>query len=131
MKRSTKRPKRSLTAKAVFVGAALAVIVAQGCSGPETYGQAVTEAGTTPVADILAQPAEYDGKTVRVEGTIATECPSGCWFELQDGGALIYVDLNPNGLAIPQKVGKRAAVEGRVIVEDGRAKIYGMGVEIH
>jgi hypothetical protein len=122
---------RKLMSEAVLVGVVLAIMAAQGCGGSETYGQTVTETRATAVPDILTNPADYNGKTVKVEGKVATECPSGCWFELRDGGALIYVDLNPQGLAIPQKVGKQVLVEGRVVIEDGRAKIYGTGVEIH
>ena len=121
---------RRLTSKAVLAGVVLTFVAAQGCGGSETYGEAISETEMTAVSDILTNPADYDGRTVRVEGKIATECPSGCWFELQDGAALIYVDLAPHGLAIPQKVGKQVVVEGKITVKDGRPKLFGKGVEI-
>lgn len=41
----------------------------------------------TPSA-LLADPAAYDGETVRVEGTIAEMCRMmGCWLTLRDTGA--------------------------------------------
>jgi hypothetical protein len=122
---------RRLTSEVLLTGLALALVAAHGCGGPETYGESVTVNGTTAVADILKNPAAYEGQTVKVKGTIATECPSGCWFELNDGGAPIHVDLSPGGLAIPQKVGKQVVVVGRVVVKDGRPEIHGKGVEIH
>ena len=122
---------RRLTSEVLLIGLALALAVTHGCGGPETYGEGVAGNGTTAVADILKNPAAYEGRTVEIKGTIATECPTGCWFELKDGNVLIYVDLNPSGLAIPQKVGKQVVVVGRVVVEDGRPQIHGKGVEIH
>lgn len=115
-----------------FVAALLALaLLAQSCGSVETYGEAVTLKTKTAVSDILQNPAMYDGKTVRVEGKIANECPSGCWFELRESTAIIYVDLAPRGLAIPQYVGKGVVVEGTVLVEGSRAKIHAKGVEIH
>ena len=108
---------RRLTSEAVLIGLLLAFALALGCGKTETYGEAIMETEVTAVSDILGSPAAYDGETVRIEGKIATECPSGCWFELQDDGAIIYVDIAPHGLAIPQKVGSRVVVEGEPLEE--------------
>jgi hypothetical protein len=121
---------RNVMSRLAPVGLVLAVAVIQGCGGAETYGDAITETEVTAVSDILTNASGYDGRTVRVEGKIATECPSGCWFELQDGSAVIYVDIAPHGLAIPQKVGSRVVVEGEIVVANGRTKLIGKGVEI-
>ena len=43
---------------------------------------------------------------------------------------MIYVDIAPHGLAIPQRVGSKVAVEGTVSVEDGQVRFVGKGVEI-
>jgi hypothetical protein len=122
---------RRLVIRVTLSGVVLAALLAQGCGGSETYGEAVTETTRTAVADILQEPETYAGKMVRVEGTIANECPSGCWFELREGGAIIYVDLAPRGLAIPQHVGKKVVVAGTVIVDGMRVQIHAKGVEIH
>jgi hypothetical protein len=122
---------RSLAITAVILGLIAVAIVTRGCGSPETYGEPVTETSKTVVSDILQNMDAYAGKTVRVEGKIATECPSGCWFELAEGGAMIYVDMAPHGFAIPQYVGKNAVVQGTVVVEGKRARIHAKGVEIH
>ena len=101
-----------------------------GCGGGESYGQPLSDAATTPVTDILADPASFGDDTVKIEGEIVGECPSGCWFTLEDGAATIHVDIAPHGLAIPQKVGSTVTVEGEVVVRDGRTMLIGSGVVI-
>ena len=105
-----------------------------GCSGnsnknSEKYGVDITEKGVTSAKDILANPDKYLGQTVRLEGKIVRECPSGCWFFLEDETGTIYVDINPSGLSIPPKVGKKVVVEGVPENKNGRISIIGKGVE--
>ena len=68
--------------------------------------------------------------TVTVQGKIIQECPTGCWFDIQQGGAKLHIDIRPAGLAIPQRVGKTVTVEGQVISKDGQVQVSGRGVEI-
>lgn len=45
----------------------------------------ITLQTSTPIADLLANPSQYEGKEVRVEGIIVTICPSaGCYVTIQD-----------------------------------------------
>lgn len=81
------------------------------------------------IADILAKPSDYKGQVVIVEGKIIAECPSGCWFTLNDGTGTVYVDLKPNNFVIPQKRGAVAKVYGEVVIEKGDAYIIGKKVE--
>lgn len=81
------------------------------------------------VKDIYTNPSEYLDQTVRLEGKIVRECGSGCWFFLEDKTGTIYVDINPSGLSIPPKVGKKAVVEGVPENRNGRITINGKGVE--
>lgn len=111
----------------VFAVAAFAVT---GCGGAEQYGESFTQSDVTAVSEIFAAPASYEGRTVKVEGDIVTECPSGCWLELRDGSEIIYIDLGRAGIAIPQRVGKSVTVEGVVTTEDAQTKLLGKGVEI-
>jgi len=110
---------------------ATAVVVVAGC-GPKagTFGRALTETQTTAIGDILTRPQEFDQKTVRVEGTIAEECPAGGWFMLKDTTGVIYVDLHPSEIAIPQARGSSVAAEGTVKKEGTRVTIEGKGVHI-
>ncbi len=66
------------------------------------------------ILEILQNEQVYDGKYVVIEGKIDTECPSGCWFILNDGTAAIYVDILPSNFVIPQKRGSNAKVYGEV-----------------
>jgi len=115
----------------------LIILGISGCSGnssnssdnSERYGVNITEKGVVNTKDILANPDKYLGQTLRLEGTIVRECPSGCWFFLEDETGTIYVDINPSGLSIPPKVGKKVVVEGVPENKNGRISINGKGVE--
>jgi len=103
-----------------------------GCGKKEAdrYGQEIANRTATKIQEILKKPGNFDNKTVTVQGQIIRECPTGCWFEVKQDSGIIYVDLNPSGFAIPQKVGKMAIVEGKVLVRNNQPMIAGTGVEI-
>jgi len=81
------------------------------------------------IGDILTNPKEYDGKNVIVKGKITRECPSGCWFNLQEGNAVIYIDLLPSNIVIPQKTGSSARVTALVVREGNDVYLIGSKVE--
>ena len=121
--------------KIVILAAAAFAFLATlaGCGGGgagEQFGEAVTLTEATSLSAILSDPAAHDGSTVRVEGEIQTECPTGCWFNLVDDAAVVRVDLAPHGIAIPQRVGSDVVIEGTVKVTDGQIVILGQGVEL-
>jgi uncharacterized protein YdeI (BOF family) len=109
----------------------LALVLA-GCGrkGADAYGQEISERNVTKLNAILAQPDNFEGKTVTVEGKIIQECPTGCWFDIKDEAGMIHVDIKPSGFAIPQKVGKTVKVEGQVSVKNNKPVLIGKGVEI-
>jgi len=112
----------------------LVILSVSGCSGngsnkSERYGVDITEKKVTSVKDIYTSPNEYLNQTVRLEGEIVRECGSGCWFFLEDETGTIFVDINPSGLSIPPKVGKKVVVEGVPENKSGRMTINGKGVE--
>ncbi|MGB6370332.1 MAG: hypothetical protein WBF68_04790 [Atribacterota bacterium] len=112
----------------------LIILGISGCSGnsgnnSERYGVEITEKRVVSVKDIYTNPNEYLNQTVRLEGKIVRECSSGCWFFLEDETGTIFVDINPSGLSIPPKVGKKAVVEGVPENRNGRITINGKGVE--
>jgi len=106
------------------------LFVIAGCTKPEGYGKPFTGRETVPVAEILKAPDAYNGKLVAVQGTIASECPTGCWFMLEDKTGEIYDDLNPAGFALPQHVGKLVTTEGVVKVRGAQVMIIGEAVKI-
>ena len=101
-----------------------------GCGRAESYGKAISNREITKVDDILRNPDIYKGKTVTIKGKITNECSTGCWFDIKDGEAIMYVNIEPAGFAIPQKSGHTALVEGKVMVENGKTKISGTGVKV-
>ncbi len=105
-------------------------VMSQECGRVEKYGTAVEGGEVVSVVEILKSLEKYTGKTVRLEGKIVTECPSGCWFELQEDRAVMYVDIKAAGLAIPQRLGKHAIVKGRIKVDGKKPILLGEGVEI-
>jgi hypothetical protein len=79
---------------------------------------------TVSVQTLLADPANYDGKYVRVAGTVDKVCPKkGCWLQLHDtktNESLFVKFPDPaEGRLIPlDAVGKPVVVEGTVKVKE-------------
>ncbi len=96
----------------------------------KAYGASLTIKEATPIADILKSLNKFVGKDVLVQGKIIQECPAGGWFMLKDGPAVIFVNLHPSELAIPQAVGATVAAQGVVKKNGPKAEIIGKGVEI-
>lgn len=110
----------------VFMGLALLIFAqVQAKEDPSEMS-----ADAKKIMDILENSTLYDGKMVVIEGLIETECPSGCWFILNDNTGSIYVDILPSNFVIPQKRGDDAKVYGKVIIKDGDPMIVGKMVEI-
>ena len=55
-------------------------------AGEETaYGKPLEGAETVVIADLLADPDHYVGKTIRVEGRVSDVCSHrGCWINITD-----------------------------------------------
>ena len=81
------------------------------------------------ISDVLSNHKSYDGKTIIVQGKIVSECGSGCWFTLKEGNAVIYIDLAPNNMVIPQKRGADAKVTAKVVSEGSDVYLIGSKVE--
>lgn len=101
-------------------------------AGTEKYGEAISNRKVTAIKDILANPKAYGGKLVTIEGKIANECSTGCWFyvKVKEGNAVIYVDIGKSGFAIPQYTGRKVLVEGAVVIKESGPMIQGRGVEV-
>jgi len=110
----------------VILGVALIGLYISGC-GPqvERFGEAPDEtAPKTSIGTVLLNPQSHIDKEVIVEGTIASECPTGGWINVRDAsGAAIYVEMHSAPFApIPQRVGKGVVVKGSVYQSEGAAK---------
>jgi hypothetical protein len=104
-----------------------------GCSSgakDDLFGVQITENTVTPIGKILSQPKEFDNKTVLLEGKVLEECPAGGWVHLKDDTGVIYVNLHPSNFAIPQIIGKKIAVQGKVRKEGTQIELVGEGVQL-
>jgi len=110
----------------------LSVMSLSSYAGTEKYGKEITNRKIAEVKDILADPKAFEGKPVTIEGKIASECSTGCWFYVKvgSGNLTIYVDTGKSGFAIPQKMGRQILVEGNVVVKKTGPMIQAKGVEI-
>jgi hypothetical protein len=110
-------------------GTAGTIPAADNVSESAASSAVVTAPRISRIGDILQDPKGYGGKMVVVEGKIASECPSGCWFTLKDGNAVIYIDLNPSNMVIPQKKGSYAKVTAEVVNEGSDVYLIGKKVD--
>lgn len=83
------------------------------------FGAGVTEGTNIAVADALAKPADFDGKTVRLEGTITEVCQTkGCWMYLGSKDNFAMVKFKDYAFFVPKDAsGRTAVLEGVVKVK--------------
>jgi hypothetical protein len=88
----------------------------------KTFGAGVKLAQATPIDTILANPKEWNGKTVRVEGMIVDVCPKrGCWMELAGSqpGSKLKFKVTDGEMVFPMDAkGQRASAEGVIAVKE-------------
>jgi len=89
-------------------------------SYPQTdkYGKEISLKEKTTISKILAQPEEFVGKTVLVEGEILEVCAmAGCWMELKSDAEnqKVKIKVKDGDIVFPVEArGKNAIVEGVV-----------------
>lgn len=88
----------------------------------QSFGAGVTVAELTSIEKILAEPAAFKGKTVRVEGMVVDVCPKrGCWFEMAGDGAgqKLRFKVTDGEMVFPlDSKGMYASAQGQVAVKD-------------
>ncbi len=107
--------------------AALLTILTAGCSQRHTdFGQPMrADTQTVSVAQVLESPEQYDGRFVRVRGTVDSVCPKkGCWLRVGEsaGGETLFVKFTcPVGddrLIPMDAVGHQVEVEGELAMTE-------------
>ncbi len=83
-----------------------------------SYGEGVTVAETTSIVDLVEDIDAWEGKTVRVEGTVTGVCAKrGCWMDVgaEEGYEKVKFKVNDGVIVIPMSAkGKWAVAEGVV-----------------
>ena len=84
----------------------------------EKYGRDILLTEKTKISEILAQPEEFVGKTVLVEGEVLEVCAmAGCWMELKSDAEnqKVKIKVKDGDIVFPMEAkGKDAVVEGTV-----------------
>lgn len=88
----------------------------------KTFGAGVSLTETVAIDAILADPASYQGKTVRVEGMITDVCPKrGCWFDMAgtEPGKKLKFKVTDGEMVFPVDAkGQWAVAQGVVSVRE-------------
>ncbi|MFO7179999.1 MAG: DUF4920 domain-containing protein [Pseudomonadota bacterium] len=92
-----------------------------GRTGVRQFGAKLGQSPARPLADILAQPDAFAGKTVTVEGRVLRACSrKGCWMELAPEGTDgpgCRVTFKDYGFFVPtDSAGSKARLEANVEV---------------
>jgi hypothetical protein len=109
--------KRIASPFAAVLLAVLLVAVAVAGSEPARFGAPVTAKKSVPVAKLAAAPAKYEGKTVRIEGTVAEVCQGrGCWVRVKDDKGQLFLakSLDESVLLPKDCAGQYVVVQGVV-----------------
>ena len=91
----------------------------------DVYGETFSDEGAVPVQAVVAEPQEYLGRSVKIEGTVSEVCQmAGCWLTLQTGdgnNVRILVARKENGdyaFTVPKDIsGRRVVVQGMLAEE--------------
>ena len=113
----------------VLAGLGLVAALAAGC-GKSGGGMAEIPEGmkVTSLGDVLARPAEWNGRKVLLEGTVAWMCPSLCEFTLADGK--VSADVYPRDFQLEKyKKGQKVRVYAEIVAGEERTVISGLAVE--
>ena len=80
------------------------------------YGEGVKLATATAISEVAAKPAQFMGKTVRVDGVVTAVCENmGCWMQLKDetSDATLRIKVEDGVIVFPLSAkGKKASAEG-------------------
>src|SRR6185436_9563616 len=100
-----------------------AMTIVRACAGlsgapAETFGKGVPLKTVTPLDQVVKTPAQFEGKTVHLEGVVTAVCSEmGCWMALGTKDApdasTILVKVEDGVIVFPITAkGKRAAAQG-------------------
>ena len=106
-------------APGVAPGAAPGAAAAQGAAWA-AYGADMNDArAVISAATLLADPSQYAGQSVRVEGRVADVCQKmGCWMVVAEGDKSIRVTMKDHDFSVDkQGAGQDCQVDGVVVAK--------------
>lgn len=115
-----------------FIGVAAALLVTS-CGPSGKFGEPLTTTEKTAISEIRDDPGPFDGKTVAVEGQVATVDDDGRGFQLDNGyGVLLYVKVVGDFKVARGAAYHFATAEGKVEVDKktGEPRLMATGVEV-
>ena len=104
--------------KKTFLFALILLVSIVYADGGKKYGKSITLKEKTKVSEILANPENYVGKKVLIEGPVVDVCSKrGCWIEVGSDKQFekVKVKVKDGEIVFPmEEKGKNAVVEGEV-----------------
>ena len=80
------------------------------------YGAPFSATTKVSAADLLANPAQFEGQTLQITGRVADVCSkAGCWMVISEGDKSIRVLMKDHSFAVDkQGAGSDCTVEGTI-----------------
>jgi len=105
-----------LAALPLLVGCA---VQPEGVPQGDDFGAGLTLVQTTPLAEIMGDPARFADETVLIRGQVTEVCQKkGCWAVIQDGDEHVQMRFKDYGFFLPKDcVGAEVYAQGSVSVE--------------
>ena len=86
----------------------------------DTFGAPIELDGAVPVAQALAAPENFTGRTVRLVGPVDSVCQTkGCWMKVGAGEQSVFVKFKGYAFFVPKDAAGRDVVfEGELSVKE-------------
>ncbi len=88
------------------------------------FGEAFSKAKLVTLKEITEKADKFNGKTVKLKGTIKDVCQrEGCWLVLTDGEREVRVSMKDHKFTVPKDSGNKSVIvegviEKKTITED-------------
>ncbi len=109
----------------------LATLMLAGCGNGKTTGSPESaDTLAVPLADVLANPAEYNGKTVVLQGTLSAQCPALCDFTYKEKNQSVTIYMESGKKAPRMKSGSQIRVTASVLQGERQTVFTALGLEL-
>lgn len=94
----------------------IAVPVLANDNGGNHFGEAFSKAKLIKLKEVTENADKYNGKTVKLKGTIKDVCQrEGCWLVLTDGEREVRVSMKDHKFTVPKDSGNKSVIVEGVI----------------